>query len=237
MCYSEPFIASWSNLFFRMLGKEWEGENHGVVIWPGLVLTEMLLLHFFMGARCVWHTVDTILVCISLVHLQLCWLCWVQLKLQIKLSRPFKAEVLSQQSKMTWCLRCRWQVCSSSLPGGVRDCSSSPRSSYLRESQQAILHWGNDSSFKRASSDLNASDCLGTIQRTFVLRWVDPVQTVISLQRVSYSKENNPRKNLVVMHAAFWEEITYESVGREQSWKVQRQHATKNGIWPLSYFP
>lgn len=153
-------------------------------------LTEMLLLHFFMGARCVWQTVDTILVCISLVHLQLCWLCWVQLKLQIKLSRPFKAEVLSQQSKMTWCLRCRWQVCSSSLPGRVRDCSSSPRSSYLRESQQAILHWGNDSSFKRASSDLNASDCLGTIQRTFVLRWVDPVQTVISLQRVSYSKEN-----------------------------------------------
>lgn len=63
-----------------------------------------------------------------------------------------------------------------------------------------------------------------------MLHWVDPVQTVISLPRVSYSKENKEsQENILVVHAAFWEEIIYESVGREP-WKMQRQHATKNGI-------
>lgn len=105
-----------------------------------------------------------------------------------------------QQSETTWCPRWRRQVCPSSLPGWARDCSSSLRSSYHRESQQAALHWGNDSSFKR--SDLSASDCLGTTQRTFVLHWLDPVQTVISLPRVSYSKENKEsQENLLVVHS------------------------------------
>lgn len=63
-----------------------------------------------------------------------------------------------------------------------------------------------------------------------MLHWVDPVQTIIALhESVTARKTKNSRKNLVVVRAAFWEEITYESVGREH-WKMQRQHATKNGI-------
>lgn len=119
-------------------------------------------------------------------------ICWVQLKLQRMVSRSSKAEVLSQQSEMTCCPRCRWQVCPSCRPGWARDCSSSPRSSYHRKSQEAALPWESGSSFRWKEPPLIwvPWDCLGTIQRSFVLHWVDPVQTVISLQRVSYSKEN-----------------------------------------------
>lgn len=39
--------------FVGCLVKECKGKNHAIVMWPGLAVTEMLFLHFFMQARCV----------------------------------------------------------------------------------------------------------------------------------------------------------------------------------------
>lgn len=143
-------------------------------------------------------------------------------------------EILSQQSQTTCCSRCRWQLCPSRLPGWGRDCPSSLRSSYHRESKYVALHWCNDSSRR----SLFWCECLRLpwfYPKDPCVHRVDSVQTVISLQRVKVTARETENQQKNISSAAFWAKATYESVGRKD-WKMQGQHATKNGSWPLLHF-
>lgn len=96
MCYSEAFIASWGHLFCRMLGKRMQRKEscNCHMAWFSCD-RNAFLASLYAGQVCIAHCgYDFNLYFLSSSPATLVW--WVQLKLQRRVSRSTKAEVLSR---------------------------------------------------------------------------------------------------------------------------------------------